>query len=129
MDEAVVGEDLDLVVREQDSEEEIAEAGVASPPRHCGGGGASMMSVCDVSVWHGGELRFDELGVFRVLDDPSAVANAIVAGEVDCGSGLGDFLEEGVQFGVGGIEQKDRPGLGVEGFYVPDSVFFFFRAG
>ena len=86
MDEAVVGEDLDLVVREQDGEEEIAEAGVASPLRHCGGGGASMMSVCDVSVWHGGELRFDELSIFRVLDDPSAVANAVVACEVDCGS-------------------------------------------
>ena len=102
--------------------------GVASPSRHCGGG-ASMMPVRNVSVWHGGELCFDELGVFRVLDDPSAVANAVVACEVDCGSGFGNFFEARVQFGAGGIDQKDRPCLGVKGFYVSDSVFFFFRAG
>ena len=104
MNKSVVGEDLDLVVREQDGEKEIAVVSDLSSSGHCGGGGASMVSVCDVGVWHGGELCFDELGVFRVLDNPSAVANAIVACEIDCGSGLGNFLEERVQFGVGGVD-------------------------
>ena len=129
VDESVVGEDLNLVVREQDGEEEVAVVGALSPSGHCGGGGASVVSVCDVSVWHGCELRFDELGVFRVLDDPSAVADAVAACKVDCGNGFGNFLKERVQFGVRGIDQKDRPGLGVKGFYVADSVFLFFRAG
>ena len=78
--------------------------GVASPAGYCGGGGASVVSVCNVSVWHVSELCFDELSVFGVLDDPSAMANAVVACEVDCGSGLGNFLEEHVQFSVGGVD-------------------------
>ena len=129
MDKTVVGEDLDLVVREQNGEEEVAVVGALSPSRNGGGGGASMMSVRDVGVRHGGELRFDELSVLRVVNDPSAVANAVAAGKVDCGSRFGNFLKERVQFGAGGVNQKDRPRLGVKGFYMPDSVFLLFRAG
>lgn len=138
LDHAVVVDDVELVVGEDDGHEVVVLllAGVVGVLlllllSHEGGGGAAVVAVGDV---HGGNLLVedvDELGDGGlVVDDPEAMAEAVFLGdEVIDGLLGGDAGHDLVDAGDGGVGEEDGLDVGVGDAHVFHAVLFLVLAG
>ena len=91
LDHAVVVEDFHLVVGEDHRQERFRGLLLSLLPA-CGGnargGGRTMVAVGDVERLHGVEGLGDRLDLRGVGQDPDLMADAVVGGDVGCGSAL-----------------------------------------
>ena len=124
--DAVVGENLHLLVGEDDGEEAVVRlrARVVRVPRlqlraRARGGGRAVVAVGDVEQRHFGEAARELFGRGRA---PDGVAHAVVGLEVveRLADGLG--LDERVEAAVGAVGQEDGAGLRAQGQDVARAV-------
>lgn len=129
MEPPVVGEDLHLVVGEDDTEEAGAAAGTLAGLVEARGGRAAVVAVGNVEAGDGEELLRDESDIVGGVDGPGGMADAVGGGEVEVGGGGGELAEEVIEGGDGTVGEEGGAGLGAEGFDMTDAVIFLIGAG
>ena len=135
-DDAVVGQNLHLVVGKDDGQEKVIgfltgviRVGFFPLDLDAGCGRGTVVAVGDVKAVEGCELLLDPGDEIGIGDDMEDVANAVVRREVIFGLFFQDIGDEGVDVLRRPVGQKDRPGLSVQGFDVPHPVVFLVRPG
>jgi hypothetical protein len=126
---AVVGENLHLVVRENDAQKIAAVTSAFAALIDATGGGAAVVSISDVKKWDGGEFVFDELDGGGIVDNPGGVAHAVLGSEIDVRLFSGFLFGQVIDYGIGAVSQKHRAGLRIERFDVSDAVVFLVGPG
>ena len=126
---AIVGQDLQLVVRKNDAQKKRAVAGAFARLENPRRRRAAMMAVGNIETGNrrkGAANRFD---CRRFAHSPGRMADAVRGDEI----GVGRLRSLGGSQGVNSLtrakRQEDRAGLGIKGFDVADAVIFFVRPG